>query len=104
MDKRGLVLALAAVIAVAFLVGFLVGRGPKEPASGRASLASERAPVSETTTSALPTGAPSDTVYATRTEKRYHRAGCSSLSKSAIRMTRAEAEAKGLTPCKVCKP
>jgi hypothetical protein len=45
-----------------------------------------------------------DIVHATRTGKRYHRAGCRSLSKSDISMTRTEAESKGLTPCKVCKP
>ena len=45
-----------------------------------------------------------DMVHATDTGKRYHRAGCSSLSKSDIPMTLAEAEQRGLTPCKVCKP
>jgi DNA-entry nuclease len=104
MGKRGLVLALAALLAVALVVAFLVGRGPKDHASSRASLASEQPSSSEANTSALPAAARSDTVYATRTGKRYHRAACRSLSKSAIPMTRAEAEAKGLTPCKVCKP
>ena len=47
---------------------------------------------------------PGDTVHVTATGKRYHRAGCTSLSKSDIPMTRAEAEQRGLTPCKVCKP
>ena len=51
-----------------------------------------------------PSNAAEDTVHATKTGARYHRAGCRSLSKSDIPMTRAEAEAKGLTPCKVCKP
>jgi hypothetical protein len=45
-----------------------------------------------------------ETVYITRTGKKYHRAGCSSLSKSCIPMTRSEAEAKGYTPCARCKP
>ena len=45
-----------------------------------------------------------DVVHATRTGERYHRASCRYLSKSDIPMSRAEAEAKGLTPCKVCKP
>jgi len=49
-------------------------------------------------------GAGSDMVHATRTGKRYHRAGCRFLSKSDIPMTRQEAEAKGLTPCGVCQP
>ena len=58
---------------------------------------------------AEPAGEPStedakDVVHATRTGERYHRASCRYLSKSDIPMSRAEAEAKGLTPCKVCKP
>jgi hypothetical protein len=42
------------------------------------------------------------TVYATKSGARYHRAGCSSLSKSSIPMSRSEAVAKGLTPCSRC--
>jgi len=45
-----------------------------------------------------------DIVHATRTGKRYHRAGCRHLAKSDIPMSRADAEAKGLTPCGTCKP
>ena len=43
-------------------------------------------------------------VYATRTGHRYHRAGCRYLKYSSIKMTRREAEARGLTPCGVCRP
>jgi len=49
-------------------------------------------------------GSQSDIVHATRTGKRYHATGCRYLSKSDIPMTRQEAEAKGLTPCRVCNP
>jgi methylphosphotriester-DNA--protein-cysteine methyltransferase len=42
------------------------------------------------------------TVYVTRTGARYHRAGCSSLRKSAIPMTRSEAIKRGYAPCKRC--
>lgn len=42
------------------------------------------------------------TVYVTRTGHRYHRAGCSSLSKSSIAMSRSEAIKKGYTPCHRC--
>lgn len=42
------------------------------------------------------------TVYVTKTGKKYHRDGCSSLSKSKIPITYAEAVAKGYTPCKSC--
>lgn len=45
-----------------------------------------------------------DIVHATSTGKRYHRSGCVYLSKSDIPMSRQDAEARGLTPCKVCKP
>jgi DNA-entry nuclease len=49
-------------------------------------------------------GSDGDIVHATRTGKKYHRAGCRFLSKSDIPMGRSEAEAKGLTPCGVCQP
>jgi hypothetical protein len=46
----------------------------------------------------------SQTVYATRTGKRYHRDGCRYLASSKIPMTLKDAKARGLTPCKVCRP
>ncbi len=45
-----------------------------------------------------------DTVYATRTGKKYHRLGCNGLRLSSIPMSRADAVAKGLGPCGGCKP
>jgi len=104
MGKRGLVLAVGALVVVAFVVGFLVGRAPKHSPSSRLSLASEHGHGSEAESPAPSTGAASDIVHATRTGKRYHRAGCSSLSRSDLPLTRAEAEQQGLTPCKVCNP
>ena len=47
--------------------------------------------------------ASSDTVYVTKTGSKYHRAGCASLSRSAIPMTLADA-AKRYGPCSRCKP
>ncbi|MFA5257284.1 MAG: hypothetical protein WC360_03975 [Opitutales bacterium] len=44
-----------------------------------------------------------DTVWVTASGKKYHRQDCR-YAKTATPTTRAEAEAKGLTPCKVCKP
>jgi hypothetical protein len=44
-----------------------------------------------------------ETVYVTKTGKKYHRAGCRSLAKSAIAMKLKDA-AKSYSPCKVCKP
>ena len=45
----------------------------------------------------------SQTVYITRTGKKYHRDGCSYL-KSRIESTVSEAKAMGLGPCSRCKP
>jgi hypothetical protein len=42
--------------------------------------------------------------YITRTGERYHRGNCHHLRRSAIPITRAEAEAQGYTPCRVCYP
>jgi hypothetical protein len=44
-----------------------------------------------------------ETVYITRTGKRYHRDGCRYLL-SRIPMSLRDAQAKGYTPCKVCRP
>jgi hypothetical protein len=44
-----------------------------------------------------------EAVYVTPSGKRYHRAGCSSLSNSARKLSLKEARAK-YTPCKRCKP
>ncbi|MDD4503446.1 MAG: TadE/TadG family type IV pilus assembly protein [Clostridiaceae bacterium] len=45
-----------------------------------------------------------DMVFITRTGIRYHRGSCWHLRKSRIPIERGEAEEKGYTPCKVCKP
>jgi len=45
-----------------------------------------------------------ETVYVTRTGKRYHRDGCRYLASSRIPMSLKDAQAKGYTPCKVCHP
>jgi hypothetical protein len=44
------------------------------------------------------------TVYVTRTGKKYHRDGCRHLVKSRLPITLREAKQHGYTPCKVCKP
>lgn len=43
-------------------------------------------------------------VYVTKSGKKYHKDTCSSVSKSKIEMKKSEAEKKGYTPCKNCKP
>jgi micrococcal nuclease len=44
------------------------------------------------------------TVYITRTGKKYHRAGCRYLSHSSIPIALKDAKANGYEPCKVCRP
>lgn len=43
-------------------------------------------------------------VYVTKTGKKYHNENCSSLSSSKISIDLSEAIDKGYTPCKKCKP
>jgi len=104
MGGKRLAVACALLVAAALAVifTFTAGCGPERKSATRASVtaAPERGAETDLTTS----GAASDIVHTTRTGKRYHRAGCSSLSRSDIPITRAEAERQGLTPCKVCKP
>lgn len=45
-----------------------------------------------------------ETVYITNTGKKYHRAGCSSLKKSKIAVSKEKAIAEGYTPCSKCNP
>ena len=45
-----------------------------------------------------------DVVYITKTGEKYHRAGCSSLRKSCIEISRSDAIARGYEPCKKCNP
>ena len=44
------------------------------------------------------------TVYITRTGKRYHRDGCRYLAASKIPISLKDAKARGFTACKVCHP
>lgn len=44
------------------------------------------------------------TVYATKTDQKYHRATCRYLSKSKLPISLKDAKARGLTACSVCKP
>lgn len=68
--------------------------------------ATTAAPVAQQTVTGNESGV--DTVYVTSSGKgkRYHREGCSALSRSKglIALTRSEAEAQGYTPCQKCKP
>jgi competence protein ComEC len=44
------------------------------------------------------------TVYITRTGKKYHREACRYLTASEIPISLKGAKAKGYTACKVCRP
>jgi micrococcal nuclease len=44
------------------------------------------------------------TVYITKTGKKYHRATCRYLSRSKISTSLKEAKANGYGPCSVCNP
>jgi hypothetical protein len=44
------------------------------------------------------------TVYVTRTGKKYHRDGCRYLSSSRMAMSLKDAQAQRYTACKVCHP
>jgi hypothetical protein len=44
------------------------------------------------------------TVYITRTGKKYHSDGCRYLAGSKIAISLKDAKAKGYTACKVCHP
>ena len=44
------------------------------------------------------------TVYITKTGKKYHTATCRYLAKSRIPMSLKEAKLRGFTPCSVCRP
>ncbi len=46
----------------------------------------------------------SQTVYVTKTGKKYHGAGCRSLRKGRIPMTLEEVVQKGYKPCGICRP
>ncbi len=45
-----------------------------------------------------------ETVYKTATGGKYHSAGCRYLKKSAIPISKSDAQKQGLTPCSVCNP
>jgi len=46
----------------------------------------------------------SQTVYITKTGKKYHRDGCSYLRQSKIEVSLKDAKSRGYTPCSRCNP
>ncbi len=85
---------------------------PIEPSKPTTSVAQssdkETTTTTKTTTSTTSTKDEnkSNTIYITRTGKKYHRKNCPTIKNSigVKEITRAEAAERGLTPCKVCKP
>lgn len=73
-------------------------------AQTRASAAPAPAPVARGREAPPATEGSTDIVHITRTGAKYHRAGCRYLSRSDIPISRKDAEARGYTPCSVCKP
>lgn len=69
-------------------------KAAQEKAATTSSSASSASKASSTTNP--------QTVYVTKTGKKYHNDGCSSLKKPKIAMSLSEAEAEGYTPCKNC--
>jgi len=55
-------------------------------------------------TAPVPAKSSDITVYVTKTGKKYHLDGCSSLAKSKIPISLSDAKARGYTPCSVCRP
>jgi hypothetical protein len=51
-----------------------------------------------------PADTKTETVYVTKTGKRYHRKNCRHLTSSQRAMSLKDAKAAGYTPCKVCRP
>lgn len=67
--------------------------------------ATVQAPAPEESAPAVAEPSPSgDTVYVTKTGGKYHRAGCGSLSRSQIAISREQAIANGYEPCGRCDP
>jgi hypothetical protein len=86
-----------------------VEREGATPAVGSAQLNSAASPATATIAETAPASslAPKrkqaeETFYITKTRARYHRSTCHHLRRSAYPITRAEAEACGYTPCRVC--
>jgi hypothetical protein len=71
-------------------------------AASRETLASDASPTKGA--AAVTSGTGDVIVYITKSGKKYHCAGCRSLSKSCIAITLAEAKKKGYTPCGSCHP
>jgi hypothetical protein len=101
-------LACSAIIAAGVYFGLRSNQPPAAPRYGTPSApgyaAPSTAPAAEQAYAERPAPGESGTiVYVTRTGQCYHRAGCSSLSRSKIPMDLNEAK-KRYRPCSRCNP
>jgi len=107
----------ALLLAVILMAGIVAGCGPRantqsaspsaqQPSQPQAAPAEQsyQAPAPEVATQPPAQSEQADTVYVTKTGKCYHQAGCSSLSRSKITMSRSDAIRAGCTACSNCNP
>jgi len=109
--KRWKLAVLLVVAAGLVCVGYAIGSHQERPSEAAVTArgVSEAHAVAQTAQVAAvvavqPMKASDPTVYKTKTGKKYHLSGCSSLSKSKIPIKLSKAKAEGLTACKRCKP
>lgn len=80
------------------------GPQSESPSQPQSEPQTENAPAPEQTQAPTETQNTSIEVHITKTGEKYHRAGCSSLSRSDIPVTLDDAKARGYEPCKKCNP
>lgn len=108
-DKRGLWADPSPVAPWDFRHGGSAAQAPAPQSLGAAATQGPaQAPgTTQAEASAVPGQAetnPDTQVYITQTGKKYHAVGCRYLSKSQIPIPLSDAQAKGYTPCSVCRP
>jgi hypothetical protein len=89
---------VAVVIAVLALLG-----GWPHPVSIQAETSVAGGPAASVAQATPKADPATQTVYVTKTGKKYHRAGCQYLAHSSIAMSLKDAAAR-YTPCSVCRP
>ena len=90
---------------VSFNVNYGSYKGSSTSSSSSSSNTSTSKPVPlPAAKSNTPSKNQSVTVYTTKTGRKYHLDGCSSLSKSKILISLSDAKSQGLAPCSKCHP
>ena len=75
-----------------------------QPAPAQQSQTYQQPAVQQRSPAAQQPAATSEQVFTTKTGKKYHRGNCRYLRQSKIPISKADAQARGLEPCSVCKP